>query len=214
MDCTLCTAPRRPCVLPLVSQLKQSASQPQAVKQLPSLEQLTLSALLCAVPCRAVLCRAVQVYGGVVYMDFDKDHMQAHGCGSYQSLDPKLLPRLWLVCSSSSPRCQEIFWQQPYIRCQDNMRQHTHLPNCVQLLNLHTSKLQQNSCPVTPCRCASAVLVCACQLPQVYCDNPSDSGKVHSSVKQRWLDGDPQVVQGMRQVAACAEQGRCVRAGE
>lgn len=82
--------------------------------------------------------RVIQVYGGVVYMDFDKEHMQATGCGRYQSLDPKLLPRLWLV----------------------------------------------------------------------YCDNPSDSGKVHSSVKQRWLEGDPQVVQGMAQVAGCAEQGR------
>jgi glucuronokinase len=25
--------------------------------------------------------RVVQVYGGVVYMDFDRDHMQAHGYG-------------------------------------------------------------------------------------------------------------------------------------
>ncbi len=25
--------------------------------------------------------RVVQVYGGVVFMDFDREHMQAHGCG-------------------------------------------------------------------------------------------------------------------------------------
>lgn len=83
-------------------------------------------------------CARLQVYGGVVYMDFDKDHMQGHGCGIYQSLQPSLLPRLWLV----------------------------------------------------------------------YCDNPSDSGKVHSTVKQRWLAGDAAVVQGMQQAAQCAELGR------
>lgn len=82
---------------------------------------------------------ALQVYGGVVYMDFNSEHMQTTGCGIYESLKPELLPRLWLI----------------------------------------------------------------------YCDNPSDSGKVHSTVKQRWLAGDPEVVQGMQQVAQCAEQGRC-----
>ena len=25
--------------------------------------------------------RVVQVYGGVVFMDFDQGHMQTHGCG-------------------------------------------------------------------------------------------------------------------------------------
>lgn len=45
----------------------------------------------------------------------------------------------------------------------------------------------------------------------IFCDNPSDSGKVHSTVKQRWLAGDTQVVEGMQQVAQCAEQGRCVQ---
>jgi glucuronokinase len=73
-------------------------------------------------------------------MDFNQDHMQARGCGLYQSLRPQLLPRLWLI----------------------------------------------------------------------YCDNPSDSGKVHSTVKQRWLAGDPAVVEGMQQVAQCAERGRWV----
>lgn len=82
-----------------------------------------------------------QVYGGVVYMDFNKEHMQTHGgAGVYQSLKPQLLPRLWLI----------------------------------------------------------------------FCDNPSDSGKMHSTVKQRWLAGEADVVQGMQQVAQCAEQGRWV----
>jgi hypothetical protein len=40
-------------------------------------------------------------------MDFDKEHMQATGCGRYQSLDPKLLPRLWLVRSVQAAVVQE-----------------------------------------------------------------------------------------------------------
>jgi len=47
----------------------------------------------------------------------------------------------------------------------------------------------------------------------VYCDNPSDSGKVHSDVKRRWMEGEPGVVEKMRAVAACAEEGRCVMGG-
>ena len=42
----------------------------------------------------------------------------------------------------------------------------------------------------------------------IYCHNPSDSGKVHSTVKQRWLAGDEQVVDAMQEVAECAEEGR------
>ncbi|WIA36426.1 hypothetical protein OEZ86_007736 [Tetradesmus obliquus] len=82
--------------------------------------------------------RVIQVYGGVVCMDFDQQHMEACGCGIYESLDPALLPRLWLV----------------------------------------------------------------------WCDNPSDSGRVHSTVKQRWLAGDAAVREGMARVAQCAEKGR------
>jgi glucuronokinase len=73
-------------------------------------------------------------------MDFQQQHMQDHGCGLYESLDPQLLPRLWLV----------------------------------------------------------------------YCDNPSDSDGVHSTVKQRWLAGEPGVVAGMQAVAQCAADGRWV----
>jgi glucuronokinase len=88
--------------------------------------------------CAASVLPVPQVYGGVVCMDFDQQHMEASGCGIYESLDPALLPRLWLV----------------------------------------------------------------------WCDNPSDSGRVHSTVKQRWLAGDASVRDGMQRVAECADKGR------
>jgi glucuronokinase len=41
--------------------------------------------------------RVVQVYEGLVYMDFDRRVMEEHGHGSYQPLDPDLLPRIFLA---------------------------------------------------------------------------------------------------------------------
>ncbi|KAK3234438.1 hypothetical protein CYMTET_55309 [Cymbomonas tetramitiformis] len=46
------------------------------------------------------------------------------------------------------------------------------------------------------------------QLYMIFCENPGDSGKVHNTVKQRWLAGDPVVRQGMEDVAALAVKGR------
>lgn len=41
--------------------------------------------------------RVIQVYEGVVYMDFDKSIIQKQGYGLYESLDPKLLPTLYVA---------------------------------------------------------------------------------------------------------------------
>lgn len=67
--------------------------------------------------------RVIQAFGGLVYMDFDREYMEKHGHGKYQPLDVNLLPKLWLA----------------------------------------------------------------------YVADPDDSGKVHSAVKQRFLNGDKEV---------------------
>ncbi|MFQ6133970.1 MAG: mevalonate kinase [Armatimonadota bacterium] len=41
--------------------------------------------------------RVVQVYGGMVYMDFDRDYIVQHGHGRYEPLDPGLLPPLFVA---------------------------------------------------------------------------------------------------------------------
>lgn len=82
--------------------------------------------------------RVVQVYGGLVYMDFDKDYMDSRGHGIYTPMDPDFLPELYII----------------------------------------------------------------------YAENPSDSGKVHSSVRKRWLDGDDVIRSWMKEVADLAVQGR------
>ena len=41
--------------------------------------------------------RVIQVYEGVVFMDFAKEIMTRQGYGSYEPLDPKLLPRLYIA---------------------------------------------------------------------------------------------------------------------
>ncbi|GAQ91706.1 GHMP kinase family protein [Klebsormidium nitens] len=82
--------------------------------------------------------RVIQVYGGLVYMDFEREHLAKTGNGIYTPLDPALLPALQLI----------------------------------------------------------------------YARNPSDSGKVHSTVKKRWLEGDLGIRTAMEEVASIAEEGR------
>ncbi|CAK9265357.1 unnamed protein product [Sphagnum jensenii] len=82
--------------------------------------------------------RVAQVYGGLVYMDFDRDALESTGNGVYTPMDPGLLPTLYLI----------------------------------------------------------------------YARNPSDSGKVHSTVRRRWLEGDELVRSGMTEIAELAVRGR------
>ncbi|KAL7232660.1 hypothetical protein ACSBR2_010634 [Camellia fascicularis] len=42
----------------------------------------------------------------------------------------------------------------------------------------------------------------------IYAENPSDSGKVHSTVRNRWLDGDKFIISSMELVANIALEGR------
>ncbi|XP_021856152.1 glucuronokinase 1 isoform X2 [Spinacia oleracea] len=84
--------------------------------------------------------RVAQVYGGVVFMDFGKTHMEKLGHGIYSPMDISLLPPLYLI----------------------------------------------------------------------YAENPSDSGKVHSTVRKRWLDGDDFIRSTMKEVANLAVEGRQV----
>lgn len=42
----------------------------------------------------------------------------------------------------------------------------------------------------------------------IYAENPSDSGKVHSTVRQRWLNGDEFIISTMKEVADIALEGR------
>ncbi|XWS30415.1 hypothetical protein CRYUN_Cryun24cG0115700 [Craigia yunnanensis] len=41
----------------------------------------------------------------------------------------------------------------------------------------------------------------------IYAENPSDSGKVHSTVRQRWLNGDKFIISSMTEVANIAAEG-------
>jgi glucuronokinase len=53
--------------------------------------------------------RVIQVYEGLVYMDFDKELMDARGYGEYERLDPALLPNLYLAFRTSLSEGTEVF---------------------------------------------------------------------------------------------------------
>jgi len=65
---------------------------------LPQQPQLALAVELDELGIRAGLQdRVAQVYGGLVYMDFDEDHMRKYGNGHYERLSIDLLPSLYLA---------------------------------------------------------------------------------------------------------------------
>ena len=56
--------------------------------------------------------RVVQVYEGLVYMDFARERMEEHGglrCGVYEAMDPGLLPPLYLAYSVEAGEPTEVF---------------------------------------------------------------------------------------------------------
>lgn len=53
--------------------------------------------------------RVIQVYEGLVYMDFSRTLMETRGYGAYEPLDPALLPNLYLAYRTSLSEGTEVF---------------------------------------------------------------------------------------------------------
>ncbi len=53
--------------------------------------------------------RVIQTYGGLVYMDFNRELMATQGYGRYESMDPKLLPPLYIAYDVRLSEGSEIF---------------------------------------------------------------------------------------------------------
>jgi glucuronokinase len=53
--------------------------------------------------------RVIQVYEGIVYMDFAKELMKSRGFGDYEPLDPALLPPIYLGFRTSLSEGTEVF---------------------------------------------------------------------------------------------------------
>jgi glucuronokinase len=51
----------------------------------------------------------IQVYEGLVYMDFAKHLMDSRGYGEYERLDPSLLPNIYLAYRTSLSEGTEVF---------------------------------------------------------------------------------------------------------
>src|SRR4030042_755633 len=53
--------------------------------------------------------RVIQVYEGLVYMDFSKEIMDRQGYGDYEQLDPELLPKLYVAYHENLSEPTEVF---------------------------------------------------------------------------------------------------------
>jgi glucuronokinase len=53
--------------------------------------------------------RVIQAYEGVVFMDFNRAHVEKHGYGFYEPLDPALLPKLYVAYTTRLSEGTEVF---------------------------------------------------------------------------------------------------------
>lgn len=53
--------------------------------------------------------RVIQVYEGLVYMDFPRELMETRGYGHYEALDPSLLPNVYVAYRTSLSEGTEVF---------------------------------------------------------------------------------------------------------
>lgn len=53
--------------------------------------------------------RVIQVYEGMVYMDFQRELMESRGYGEYERLDPSLVPNLYVAYRTSLSEGTEVF---------------------------------------------------------------------------------------------------------
>ncbi|PID57182.1 GHMP kinase [candidate division KSB3 bacterium] len=67
--------------------------------------------------------RVIQVYEGMVYMDFNRQHMEEYGYGIYESLLPGQLPNLYIAYSDDLSEGTEVFHNNIRQRYNDGDRQ-------------------------------------------------------------------------------------------
>jgi glucuronokinase len=74
--------------------------------------------------------RVIQVYEGMVYMDFQRELMESRGYGEYERLDPKLVPNLYVAYRTSLSEGTEVFhnnirdrWNRGDAKVVDAMKQ-------------------------------------------------------------------------------------------
>ncbi|KAL6520207.1 Glucuronokinase 1 [Orobanche minor] len=106
--------------------------------------------------------RVAQVYGGLIYMDFSKKHMEDQGYGKYEPMDIALLPPLYLIYAENPSDSGKF------------------------------KKRKESDCTRRSDRRGST----------------DESVSVHSTVREKWLNGDKSIVSTMEEVANIALDGR------
>jgi glucuronokinase len=66
--------------------------------------------------------RVIQVYEDIVYMDFNRQHMEEYGYGAYEPLEPVLLPNFYIAYSNDLSEGTEVFHNNIRQRYDDGER--------------------------------------------------------------------------------------------
>jgi hypothetical protein len=150
--------------------------------------------------------RVIQVYEGIVYMDFDEDFMRKHGYGQYERLgksDPAMSEDLYKLPLRDS--CGS--WDRPEEKNLSPVAKYRHLiatpdrPSVGSPSHLRGPSTGSWMGKVQDSPRAGLEFPPSIELPPFwlgYLANPSDSGKIHKNVKQLWLEGDAEVRAAMK----------------
>jgi glucuronokinase len=89
--------------------------------------------------------RVVQVYGGLVHMDFSCMEMQdGYACGRYEPLDPALLPPIYLAYDVSASKTSQSVHGPLRTRVQDNEQLRAKILQIADLVPLVRAALEAN----------------------------------------------------------------------
>ncbi len=67
--------------------------------------------------------RVIQVYEDIVYMDFNRQHMEEYGYGNYERLSPEMVPNFYVAYSNNLSEGTEVFHNNIRQRYEDGDRQ-------------------------------------------------------------------------------------------
>eukprot|EP00731_Ephydatia_muelleri_P038563 Em0807g2a len=148
--------------------------------------------------------RVVQVYEGLVYMDFSKSIMDSQGqCTEFVEFGAiRLSYYNWIIAYlSPSPTLLG-----KGLGCDVSLSKLRSTPSILLPINLPSVPLT-TMCP-SPGMYEHLPIGNLPPLWLAYLADPSDSGKIHSNVKQRWLQGDHEVIEAMQKFVELTDKAK------
>jgi len=144
--------------------------------------------------------RVIQMYGGLVFMDFNKAYVEAHNKGIYEELDPAIFRGQVKVAGRGQEGMPNSTDSSRFGFC-DDFAKRSRADGCIQ--PGVGAQVSRNS--------AYAEGVCVPKINLYIAFDPNraeESGKAHKKVKKLFEEKKPDILSAMSEFADIAQQGR------